>query len=355
MNYSAQYQQMNEEEKGKSHKIKKRGVSDYDSQTRFMARRGHREAYENLAEDEAEYQEPEPQPRQRKTISVSKYKPESINPKSVKIRTADNKKERYEKRKEQREGKTVRQAAGELGGYVKDSIVKGFRETHKGKPKVEKAEPARQEPVHDNDTIRTVSKALTTRSQELRNIEDQSYRKQSAVENKKRTAKENAKAQRRGELRGMNTFDRVVETAADYTQIPIDVKEQLEEARAKVLHTTVRPKQKVTNKVPQAQKKQVLTAAQKRALQNQVAKAAKNISPKSRGAPFSVEKKSMTVTRHTLAVSSPSPGSITGKRQGNPLGVKSQGSPVAYNQPANPNGSRKQGNPFEIKKRTWSL
>jgi hypothetical protein len=52
MSYSSgQYQQMQDEEgKGKRIKIPKRGVSDYDSSRRFMARKGHMQAYEQLAQ-----------------------------------------------------------------------------------------------------------------------------------------------------------------------------------------------------------------------------------------------------------------------------------------------------------------
>ena len=164
---------------------------------------------------------------------------------------------------------------------------------------------------------------------ELRDVEESAYQKQYAKEKGKREAKENVRAERKGQLRAMPTFDRVVETAADATQKVIDTGERLHEAKNKILHTTVKPIQKVTSKVPQAGRKQILTPAQKRALGKQIEKAGKNISPKQkRGSPFAVEKKTLAVTHHTLALTKPSPSSITGKSSsGNPFGGKPRGNP----------------------------
>lgn len=85
---SSQYRQMEEDEqKGQQKTIKiKKHRSDYDSETRYIAAKGHREAYEKLEREQAEYQEPETEPvksRGFKKIKVSQYSPVPIQPKSV--------------------------------------------------------------------------------------------------------------------------------------------------------------------------------------------------------------------------------------------------------------------------------
>jgi hypothetical protein len=145
---NAQYQQFDCEEK--AHKIKRKG-SDYDAETRYISRKGHREVYQKVA-DEAE--DIEPTSKGFRKVKVTTQEPEPVAIRSLKVRTASNKKERYEGRKGSRE--------------FKEDILE--------------PEESEVSEVEDEDTIKTVSRALTTRSQKLRDIEEKAYKTQYGVQ-----------------------------------------------------------------------------------------------------------------------------------------------------------------------------
>jgi hypothetical protein len=68
-----------------------------------------------------------------------------------------------------------------------------------------------------------------------------------------------------------------------------------------------------------------------------------------------VERKKLATTKHTLSISQPSPGSITGKSQGNPFGGSRKGNPFGVVRGSMLGSVRRAGNPFEIKKKGWRL
>lgn len=289
-NSAAQYEQ--------AIKIKKKGYSDYDSQRRYIARKGHREAYEQVAREE--YQEPDPVPeRGFKKIKVSQIKPEAIQPKSVKI-------QRY-----------------------KGTESKAVQDVQQ---------------VTDKQTIQKVNKATRTRSEELQDIEDKAYQKQKAIEDKKLMENENAQAERRGARAAMKRFDRVVDWTAEQTEKPIDAKRALEEAKQKIMHYDERAKVQKSARAPRAPRvsnKNIptkLNAAQKQAIRKHIEKAAKAMAPKARK-PFSAERKKLPIS----------------KPAGNPFVTRSSGAPFAVSRKGNPLGSRRSGNPFGTKKKQWRL
>jgi hypothetical protein len=270
MDYTAQYQEFDEE--GKAHKINKRG-SDYDARTRFIARRGHREAYEQVAVEEAQEPQPEPEPEpktssKKRVISVTQYKPSEIK-------------------------------------HV----------------------------IRKSDDVKTVSQVLT-RSGELRKHEQAGYERQQAIEHEK----ENKKAERKGARRAMPTFDRAVDWTAEHTEKPAQVKEKLQEARDKILHTQIKEPQQVTTKVPTS--RVPATRRQPIIPKEAMKKSFDNVRGKGR-APFGVENKKLPYEKKTLPTEHKK--LPTQKTAGNPL-QRPRGAPFGERRGAG-FGERK-GNPF---------
>ena len=337
------------EQYAQSQSIKIQKKSKTEREQRYDKRKWSREGNENLEKWRSGkyYDEPEPEV---KKIKVSKFEQEPVQSKSVKVpkKGMDESKTRFAQRKADR----IMKEAKETGKTATKALANKLHGKH-------------QEQVHDEETKERVDKALKsqkshhpavkTRSQELAEIKDKAYAKQQAAEYKKRIASENAKAERSGARSAMGVWDASVDRVAEVAETKRGIEAKIDEAREKISPGSTRVKPKAQQAKPQPRK---ISAAEKKriaqAQAKQINKSFKALAPQkrtpfavTRGAPFGVQKNTLTVQKTTGSLNHKNTSALTSLNKGNPFGSSHKGNPFGTSQGRAPFGiSNNRGAPF---------
>jgi hypothetical protein len=380
-----------------------------EAERRYDRRKWSREGNEALQKwndgtyfDDVHQPEPE-QSRKFRQVKVTQPEQESIQQKVVKVITKgmDERQARYERRKASRQSQpeqpsrksgmdreTVRKYQEKADSAMRGAKAAGKKATS---TLANKLSGHKQERVRDRETVERVEKALKpvksakypakidakpqskafqaptvvkhnpaqvkTRSQELREITEKAYQKQLAAEEKKQIAKENARAERAGARKGMSVLDATVDRIAEVGEKKREFGSRIDEIRERVAPGSTKAKPRASQAKPVAK----LSAAQKKRIEQQVARAAKAIAPKriksfssKRGAGPVVQKSTGSLNRkNTSALNKPRISSLNsptkggfGSRKGNPFGSSHRGNPFGGSRKGNPLGLSKVSNPI---------
>lgn len=333
------------EQYAQSQAIKIKTKSKPEKERRYDRRKWDREGQEDLEKwrSGTYYDQPEQETQSVKKIKVSKYEREEIQPKSVKIQKKkgmDESKARYEQCKADRIMREAKEAGKNATKKLSEKIT---TKTKRVKP----------EKVEDKETVEKVDKALKeyksnktvqkTRSQELSEIKDKAYRKQRVVEENKRIARENEKAERYGARGAMSAWDAAVDRAAELAEGKRAIEGKITEAREKISPISNRAKQAKSQSQPK------ITAAQRKRLEQQAAaqlkRSYKALAPQrrtpfavTRGAPFGVQRNTLAVQKSGGSLNASRTPSFGSQKKGNPFSFSNRGAPFAV--------SKSRGAPF---------
>lgn len=322
--------------------IKIKSKSREEKERRYDRRQWARQGQENLEKWRSGkyYDDPEPETvKQSKPVKVTRQEPERIEQKTIKIQKKgmNESAARYA----QRQADRAMREAKESGKEATKKLAEKLKRKHE---KVEK--------VEDEETVERVDKALKnkkyppvvkTRSQELAEIRDKSHNKQKAIEEKKRIDKENKSAERSGRRAGMGVIDRNVDKVVAVREKVEGVQDRIDEIREKVAPGSTKAKPKTKSKA--TVKPVRMSAAEKRRLDQQMARSQRALAPKSRS-PFSTTTqkslKSPTVQKSVGSLNRPNTSDLN----------QSRSTSGGLNQPKTPSfGSSRQGNPFSTSRK----
>ncbi len=269
--------------------------------------------------------------RRPSRVKVTRPEPEQEpEPRSVKIpkKGMDEAKARYEQRKADLIMREAKEAGKEATRNLANKITRK-QEKVEDEEVVEKVDQALKNKSHNPPTVKT-------RSEELREIAEKSYQKQKVKEDKKRTDKENAKAERVGTRKAMGLVDRNIDRINETREKVEAIEDKIDEVREAVSPGSTKAKQKA-KKAPAKPVK--MSAAEKRRLDAQIARSQRALAPKSRN-PFGIQKKSFSAPS-----TQKSSGGLNRQNTGGLNKPKSSAS--GLNKPKTPSfGSVKSGNPF---------